>query len=90
MADTKEAPKAKKEKKPAAGAAEGETVVHVHHARVKSKSKWSLDRCKKYARRFKTEAEWSAGSPASYKSAQAHGWVAQCMGGTSKSIRKAG
>ena len=88
MADNKEAPKAKKEKKPAEGA-EGESVVHAHVTRVKTKSKWTLEKCKKFARRFKSEMEWSEGSPSSYKSAQAHGWVAQCMGGT-KSIRKAG
>ena len=87
MSENKEAPKAKKEKK--TDNAEGESVVHVHQTRVKTKSSWTLDKCKKFARRFKNETEWASGSPASYKSAQAHGWVAQCMGGA-KSVRKAG
>ena len=87
MSENKEAPKAKKEKK--AAAAESESVVHIHHTRVKTKSKWTLDKCKKFAGRFKSESEWSMGSPASYKSAQAHGWVAQCMPGA-KSSRRAG
>jgi tRNA G37 N-methylase Trm5 len=87
MADSKEAaPKAKKEKKKE----DGGEQVHVHNShREKTKSKWTFDRCKKFASRFKTEMEWAAGAPASYKSAQAHGWVTQCMGGT-KSVRKAG
>lgn len=86
MADNKEAPKAKKEKteKP-----EGESIVHAHTTRAKTKSSWTLEKCKKFARRFKSETEWAQGSPSSYKSAQAHGWVAQCMGNT-KSIRKVG
>jgi hypothetical protein len=83
MSESKEAPKAKKEKKP-----EGGEVVHAHVTRVKKKSGWTLERCKKYARRFKTEMEWAAGAPASYKSAQAQGWLAQCMPG-SKSTRRA-
>jgi hypothetical protein len=87
MAENKEAPKVKKEKK-----TEGETsevVVHQHVTRAKKKSSWTLEKCQKFARRFKTEMEWAAGAPASYKSAQAHGWVAQCMPG-SKSARRAG
>ena len=87
MSENKAAPKAKKEKK--SEGEESESVVHVHHTRVKSKSKWTLDKCKKSAHRFKTEADWSIGSPASYKSALAHGWVAQCMP-SSKSSRRAG
>lgn len=42
-------------------------------------SSWTLERCKKAARRFTNEAEWCAGAPAAYKSAVAHGWVAQCL-----------
>jgi hypothetical protein len=87
MSENKEAPKAKKEKKTDDG--EGGEVVHAHVARVKKKSLWTLDRCKKYARRFSTESDWAAGAPASYKSAQAHGWIAQCMPG-SKSARRVG
>jgi hypothetical protein len=86
MAENKEAAKAKKEKK--TDGDEGGEVVHAHVTRAKKKSNWTLDRCKKYARRFKTELEWAEGAPASYKSAQAHGWVAQCLP-VSKSARRA-
>jgi len=86
MSENKEAPKEKKEKKKPEG---DESVVHVHHAREKKKSKWSLERCQKFARRFKSEAEWAEGSPASYKSAQAHGWIAMCIKGA-QSGRKIG
>jgi len=87
MSENKEAPKAKKEKKVEAEGSE--EVVHVHHSRVKTKSKWTIEKCKTFAHRFKNEAEWSMGSPASYKSAQAHGWVALCMP-SAKSGRRAG
>ena len=86
MSENKEAPKAKKEKKPESADAE---VIHVHNQRVKKKSAWTLERCQKFARRFKTEMEWAAGAPASYKSAIAHGWIAQCMPGA-KSGRRVG
>ncbi len=46
--------------------------------------KWTLERCQKYARRFSNEAQWAAGSPASYKSAVAHGWREQCLQVTGK------
>jgi len=80
MSDNKEAPKEKKEKKKPEAASE-ESVVHVHQSRAKKKSIWTLERCQKFARRFKSEADWAAGSPSSYKSAQAHGWVAMCVKG---------
>lgn len=57
----------------------------------KVKTAWTLERCLKAARRFSTEAEWAAGAPAAYKSAQSHGWVAQCtakMAGAKNSFRK--
>ena len=79
MSENKEAPKEKKEKKKADG--DGDSVVHVHQTRQKKKSLWTLERCQKFARRFKSEAEWAAGSPSSYKSAQAHGWIALCVKG---------
>lgn len=88
MSENKEAPKEKKEKKkPEAEGAD--SVVHVHQSRVKEKSIWTLERCQKFARRFKNEADWAAGSPSSYKSAQAHGWVALCIKGA-QSGRKIG
>ena len=61
----------------------------------KKKEAWTLDKCVKSARRFQSETEWSAGAPASYKSATAHGWVKQCVGAmsgnagkTTKTVRK--
>lgn len=45
----------------------------------KVKIAWTLEKCMKAARRFKSENEWSAGAPAAYKSAQSHGWVKQCV-----------
>lgn len=86
MSENKEAPKAKKEKK---ADTDGGEVAHVHTQRVKKKSAWTLERCMKFARRFKSEMEWAAGAPASYKSAEAHGWIAQCMPGA-KSGRRVG
>lgn len=86
MSENKEAPKAKKEKKTEAADTD---VVHVHSQRVKKKSAWTLERCMKFARRFKSEIEWAEGAPASYKSAMAHGWVAQCMP-NAKSGRRVG
>lgn len=88
MSENKEAPKEKKDKKKAEVDG-GESVVHVHQARTKKKSIWTLERCQKFARRFASEAEWAAGSPSSYKSAQAHGWTALCIKG-SHSGRKIG
>ena len=41
-------------------------------------SQWTLERCRKYARRYTSEAEWVAGSPASYKAATYWNWVEQC------------
>lgn len=48
------------------------------------KNVWTLEKCMKTARRFSSEAEWATGCSAAYKSATAHGWVAQC---TSKMIK---
>jgi hypothetical protein len=86
MSENKEAPKAKKEKKTESADSE---VVHAPTQRTKKKSAWTLERCMKFARRFKSEMEWADGAPASYKSAMAHGWVAQCMPSV-KSGRRAG
>lgn len=47
-------------------------------ARQASKTKWTLARCKRFARRFRSEQDWEAGAPSSYKSAVAHGWMKEC------------
>lgn len=43
------------------------------------KPKWTLQRCQKFARRFGNEEQWRSGHPSSYKSANHHGWVADCL-----------
>jgi len=44
----------------------------------KVKVNWTLERCLKTASRFSNENDWQAGAPSAYKSACAHGWLAQC------------
>jgi hypothetical protein len=56
----------------------GDVVIAPETARV-IKMEWTLERCMKYARRYSTETMWASGSPASYKSALAHGWRDQCV-----------
>lgn len=68
--EKKEQPKGKK---PAAAA-------DALNGAKKTKEAWTLGKCIKSARRFHSETEWSAGAPASYKSACSHGWVKQCVG----------
>lgn len=48
------------------------------YSQKKKKTAWSVERCKKFARRFHNEQEWQAGSPSSYKAAVARGWVKEC------------
>ena len=69
MAEKKEAKKTEKA-----------AVVEETSGMVKksTKQKWSVERAVKAARRFESETAWSAGAPASYKAAMAHGWVAAC------------
>ena len=89
MAETTEAKAPAGEKKPAAAKKAGPTPAELLAKEAKKKKPWTLAKCMKAAHRFKTEAEWCAGAPASYKSATAHGWVAQCMSGkTGKSMKK--
>ena len=45
----------------------------------REKQEWTLEKCMKYARRSTSEALWASTSPASYKSAVAHGWRDQCL-----------
>lgn len=77
---------------PAAAAAEksggGEVKERKTFARKRG-SQWTLNRCKKYARRWKTEKEWMEFSPASYKSATYWGWVDACCEHMDKSARLA-
>ena len=84
------------EKKPAEAkggekkAKKGPSAAEMLSAEKKKKVAWTLEKCMKAARRFSNESEWAAGAPAAYKSAFAHGWVAQCtakMAGN-KSSRK--
>jgi len=75
MADTKET------KKKTEGATDtGVPVPKVHTLnREKRESKWSLERCMKFAKRFDTVEQWAKGTPSCYKAAVAHGWDIQCI-----------
>lgn len=64
----------KKDAKPKKKAAPAEDFS----AKAETKKAWSVEKCMKIARRFKDETSWREGAPSSYKSAMAHGWVAQC------------
>jgi hypothetical protein len=46
---------------------------------AREKTIWTLERCQKYARSYSSEILWASGSPASYKSAVAHGWLTECL-----------
>lgn len=51
-------------------------------------AKWTLERCKRYARRFANEATWASCAPASYKAACAHGWRDACVNQTTTTTNK--
>jgi hypothetical protein len=57
---------------------EDATEAKPDYSNKKKKVAWTLARCKKLARRYKNEREWQAGSPSSYKAANAHGWIKEC------------
>lgn len=59
-----------------------------YNAPKSTKPEWTAERCTKYAKRFESVEAWKAGSPASYKAADAKGWVAQCSKHMSGSPRK--
>ena len=42
------------------------------------KASWTLERCKKTARRYASTEEWQKGAPSSYKAASAKGWIQNC------------
>lgn len=78
MAEEKAAPAkeeakgAKKEAKKKEGNPQGQAREE------KKKSRWTMEMCMKYARRFNSREAWQAGAPSSYKSAMSHGWVDAC------------
>lgn len=43
------------------------------------KQPWTLEKALRIARQYSSESAWFSGSPSSYKSASAHGWVAQIV-----------
>lgn len=49
-----------------------------HQKREKKKSAWSLQRCRKAARRFGSREDWAVGAPSSYKAAVSRGWAEEC------------
>lgn len=78
VASTAPATNNKAENKNSKNEGKAKTTVVSPSAKV-FKAKWTLDRCKRYARRFTTETVWASSSPASYKAAVAHGWRDQCV-----------
>lgn len=44
----------------------------------KKKSTWTLEKCQRASRRFKSREEWAKGAPSSYKAACARGWDGEC------------
>ncbi len=54
-----------------------EKATEQNSREVIKKAKWTLQRCRKIARRFTSVKQWEFGGPSSFKSAQAHGWVAE-------------
>lgn len=42
------------------------------------KAAWTLEKTKRAAKRFDTEEAWRMGAPASWKAADAKGWLAEC------------
>ena len=69
-----------KEQKQEAGHTEkGAVVSSGAPQNRREKQKWTVERCKKAARRFLDEQAWKAGAPSSYKAAVSHGWRDQCV-----------
>jgi phage protein D len=56
-----------------------ESVHKTRAAGKPAKLRWTMARCRKVANRFRTEDEWRKGAPSSWKSATAHGWVAEIV-----------
>ncbi len=78
-AENKAEAKTDKKKKKTEGGEELNLTNNTHEAKEKKKSRWSLETCKKAARRFDSRDAWAQGAPSSYKSACAHGWEAECL-----------
>jgi hypothetical protein len=76
MAEEKAAPEAAKGAKKEPKKKEG--APHESARQEKKKSRWTLEMCMKYARRFESREAWQAGAPSSFKSAMSHGWVEAC------------
>lgn len=55
-----------------------ELTPQLEAKREKKKSRWTLELCKKYAKRFHSIDEWRFGSPSCYKAAVARGWEKEC------------
>lgn len=51
---------------------------------VKAKKQpWTLEKVVSIGKNYSSESEWYSQSPASYKSAVAHGWTTQALSGSS-------
>ena len=67
-----------------------ESAPHEQARDEKKKSRWTLEVCMKYARRFDSREAWQTGAPSSFKSAVSHGWVDACCAKMSaKPVKKA-
>lgn len=81
MSEEKKTEEKKPEKKAEKKAESPVKEAKVHSFRQKvTKSKWSLERCSKSAKRFETVDAWEKGAPSSFKAAAAHGWIDKCSG----------
>lgn len=43
------------------------------------KQPWTLEKAMRIGKQYSSESAWFSGSPSSYKSASAHGWVAKIV-----------
>jgi hypothetical protein len=69
---------AEKKDKPQGGAEDGVKSPAAHAKREAKQSRWTMDLCMKYAKRFDSVEAWAAGMPSSYKAAVARGFMDKC------------
>jgi hypothetical protein len=79
------------EKKDKAQGGEGEESKSpkTQKKREEKISRWTLELCMKYAKRFDSVDAWAQGAPSCFKAATARGFVAKCsshMSGKTKTV----
>ena len=67
-----------------------ESAPHEALRREHKKSRWTLELCKRAARRFDHRDAWQWGAPASFKAAVAKGWDKECCVHMSATATNAG